>query len=124
MLTGRVSPRLQALLSVEILDADGQPHPVEVVLDTGFEGYLALPPLIIRQLALTPEGDQQEIELADGEIVGLSLYTGTILWNGRPRRVDVLEADSAPLLGMNLLRGSRITLEVRPRGPVTVTPLP
>ena len=56
MLTGRVSLDLQAWLSVEILDADGQSHLVEVVLDTGFEGELALPSRIIRQLGLAAAG--------------------------------------------------------------------
>ena len=123
MLTGRVSLYLQARLSVEILDAAGRPHPVEVVLDTGFEGYLTLPPRTIRQLELPPKGDQQNAEIANGEVVQFSLYTGTVLWNGRPRRVDVIETDSDPLLGMALLQGSRVTLDVRYGGPVTVTPL-
>ena len=124
MLTGRVSLYLQARLAVEILDQDGQPHPVEVLLDTGFNGELALPPRTIRQLELPPKGDQQKAELANGEVVQFSLYTATILWNGRPRRVDVIETDGDPLLGMTLLQGSRVTLDVRYGGPVTVTPLP
>ena len=124
MLTGRISLDLQARLAVEILDQDGQPHPVDALLDTGFNGELALPPRTIRQLALPPKGDKQNAELANGELVQFSLYTGTVLWNGRPRRVDVLEADSAPLLGMALLQGSRVTMDVRYGGPVTVTPLP
>ena len=124
MLTGRVSLYLQARLSVEILDQDGQPHPVDALLDTGFNGELALPPRTIRQLELPPKGDQQNAELANGEVVRFSLYTGIVLWNGRPRRVDVIETDSDPLLGMTLLQGSRVTLDVRYGGPVAVTPLP
>ena len=123
MLTGRVSLYLQARLSVEILDQDGQPHPIEFVLDTGFDGDLALRPQTVRQLALTPKGGQ-DVELANGEAYRFSRYTGTILWNGRPRRVDVLETDSDPLLGMALLQGTRVTLDVRYGGPVAVTPLP
>ena len=123
MLTGRVSSELLAWLSVEILDADGQPHPVEVVLDTGFEGYLGLPPLIIQQLALTPAGHRYA-ELANGGRVRVRFYVGTVLWNGRSLEVDVIETGNAPLLGMALLQGSRVTLDVRYGGPVTVTPLP
>lgn len=124
MLTGRISLDLQARLSVEILDQYGQPHPVEVLLDTGFNGSLALPPRTIRQLELPPKDEQQDVELANGETDRLSLYVGIVLWNGRPRRVDVIETDSDSLLGMALLQGSRVTLDVRYGGPVAVTPLP
>ena len=67
MLTGRVSRELQAWVSVEILARDGQGHPVEFVLDTGFEGELTLPPSIIRQLELPPAG-HQNVLLANGSV--------------------------------------------------------
>ena len=54
----------------------------------------------------------------------MSTWRGTVIWNGRPRFVEIVETDSEPLLGMELLRGSRINIEVREGGAVTVEPLP
>jgi hypothetical protein len=51
--------------------------------------------------------------LATGVETYLDSWKGTALWHGRPRDLLILESDGEPLLGMNLLRGSRVTLDVR-----------
>ena len=53
MLIGTVND-LQAWLAVELLTIGGQYLSVDVVLDTGFNGELALPISVIRQLDLAP----------------------------------------------------------------------
>ena len=123
MLTGRVSRDLQAWLSVEILDADGQVHPIEVVLDTGFEGELALPSRIIRQLGLAAAG-RRWVELADGRAETLRRYVGVALWDGQNRDVEVIETGSDPLVGMALLEGCRVTVDVIEGGAVVVDAIP
>ena len=40
MVRGKVSGNQQTLIAVEIIDGDGRPRSVEVVLDTGFTDYL------------------------------------------------------------------------------------
>ena len=119
MLSGRVSLDLQAWVSVEILDADDQPRSVEVVLDTGFEGELALSARTIRLLGLAEAG-YQWVELANGARDRWPRYAGTVLWEGRRLVVDVIESGSDPLLGMALLEGCRVTVEVRDGGAVVV----
>ena len=46
-----------------------------------------------------------------------------MMWHGEPRIIEVVEADSEPLLGMELLLGNRVTLDVLEGGPVTIYPL-
>ena len=123
MLTGTVSDDLQAWVTVEILVPNRQPFSVEVVLDTGFNGQLALPTATIRRLDL-PEGISRLAVTATGDRVSLATYRGTVLWDGQPRITEVVEADSEPLLGMELLLESLVTLEVRYGGPVTIDALP
>ena len=123
MLTGRVRRNLQAWLSLEILDGDGQPQAVEVALDTGFEGNLALRPHTVRQLGLTPDG-YRYVELANGGVDRLRLYFATVLWDGRPLVVDVIESGSDPLVGMALLEGCRVTVDVIEGGAVVVDAIP
>ena len=49
--------------------------------------------------------------------------TANILWQGKPReRIEVLELGT-PLMGMALLTGSRVGLEVNEDGSVTIEPL-
>ena len=51
-------------------------------------------------------------------------YRCTVLWYGQLRSIQVVEANSEPLLGMELLLGSRVTLDVRDGGPVIINALP
>jgi len=122
MLTGTVND-LQPWLAVELLTIGGPYLSVEVVLDTGFNGELALPISITRQLDLAPLSNRYTYLAVGGE-VELSTWRGTIFWNGRPRFVEIVETDSEPLLGMELLLGNRIAIEVREGGAVVVDPLP
>ena len=92
---------------------------IQVVIDTGFTGHLTLPPETVRSLSL-PERGFVEVELADGEMATLGAYEAQVLWHERPRRVPVYEADGGPLVGMSLLRGSTLTIEVIPSGEVTI----
>ena len=52
MIRGSVSQNLEALIALDIEDGNGTSHSLEVVLDTGFTGYLVLAQGIIRQLGL------------------------------------------------------------------------
>ena len=122
MLTGRVNGDLQAWLTVEIVTPSGQPRPVEVALDTGFNGQLALPAITIRGLELSEESSRLAIT-ATGDRVRLTTYYSTMMWYGEPRTIEVLEAGGEPLLGMELLLGNRVTLDVVEGGPVTIYPL-
>ena len=123
MLTGAVSDELQPWVTIEMLASNGQSHTVEVVLDTGFNGHLALSAAAIRRLDL-PIGIRRPAVTATGDRVSLMTYRGTVMWAGQPRPVEVVEADSEPLMGMELLLDSLVTLEVRDGGAVTVDALP
>ena len=122
MIRGRVSGSQRALIAVEIIDRDGLPQPVEVVLDTGFTGYLTLPLESISQLEL-PSVGQRTFELANGELFDFQVYLGSVSWHGRPSDVLVLQSDSDPLLGMALLWGSRVTMDALNDGEVGIEEL-
>ncbi|HVS34405.1 MAG TPA: clan AA aspartic protease [Gemmataceae bacterium] len=123
MMTGIVNADLEPLLRLTIRDAGGQPHDVEVVIDTGFNGFLTLPPALIAALGL-PWLCRQQGQLADGSVLPFDVYVATVDWDGQPRSVEVEAADAQPLLGMALLQGSELRIEVVPGGPVTITRLP
>ena len=75
---------------------------VSAVVDTGFEGFLALPPEMIRALGLPDKGNT-EIVLADGTRRSIPIYDSAVLWNGQTLVGTVFEMPNTPLAGMELL---------------------
>src|SRR5436309_522080 len=73
MMTGTVNADLEALLRLTIRDAAGQPNDVEAVIDTGFNGFLTLPPALIAALGL-PWPCRQQGQLADGSVQAFDVY--------------------------------------------------
>lgn len=123
MIKGKVKKNQQVLLPIDVMDGEGRPRSLEVILDTGFTGYLTLPPESIRQMGLTFIG-QRTFELANGELFEFAAYLAMVSWHGRLRDVLVLQSDSVPLLGMSLLWGSRVTVNALDEGEVIVEALP
>ncbi len=95
---------------------------MRAVIDTGFDGWLTLPRSIVTSLSLPRRGRERGV-LADGTAVLFHLHRATITWDGRPRSVLAAVAGRTPLVGMGLLDGYQLTVEVKPRGKVRITPL-
>jgi len=119
MMTGTVNADLERLLPLTVRDASGQPNGVDAVIDTGFNGFLTLPPALVATLAL-PWPCRQQGQLADGSVQDFDVYVATVGWDGKPRSVEVEAVDAQPLIGMALLRGSELRMQVIPGGSVTV----
>jgi len=91
-------------------------------VDTGFDGELALPGLILQQLDASFSIDQ-EIMLADGSRGRRPLYRVDVDWDDELRPTDVLLLEGIPLLGVNLLAGSLLQAEMTDGGEVSIEPL-
>jgi clan AA aspartic protease len=123
MMTGTVNADLDPLLRLTVRDAGGQSHDVEAVIDTGFNGFLTLPPALLAALGL-PWLCRQDGQLADGSVLPFDVYVGTVDWHGQARTVEVESADAQPLLGMALMEGSELRMQVLPGGSVILMELP
>jgi clan AA aspartic protease len=95
---------------------------VEFVVDTGFTGFLTLPPAMVPALNLSFLR-RVPANLADGSTIFLSVYSVTIVWDGAPRDVEVLATGRQPLLGTLLLDGYKLTADFEDGGTVTIDPL-
>ena len=122
MTRGKVDFNRQAVVPIEIIASDGRIHSTEAVVDTGFDGQLSLPPELIQRLGLEPESPVS-VTLANGEDVLWNTWDGYILWYGHARNVLIFEADNTPLLGMELLEDSQLTIQVRIGGNVLIEEL-
>lgn len=119
MIEGKIDGGYKPVVLVRIMSREGEYHPFNVVLDTGFNGDLVLPPAAIQRLGLV-QAVVFKATLANGQEVYLDGFETTALWHNRPRRLIVLEPGNEALLGMNLLAGSRVTLDVEADGAVVI----
>ena len=89
---------------------DGSEDPINVLVDTGFNGELMLKKAKIKELSLTFIGDD-EYMTANGDVVPTTVHIGLIRWFGRTRKIAVLATvGKANLLGMELLHFYRLDL--------------
>ena len=119
MMTGQITPEYHAMLRVFVLGGQEGRVELDALVDTGFNGYLTLPGDVIRQLGLVSAGHRRA-QLADGHAVVLEIFLARLLWHARPREILVLQADGGALVGMALLAGSHVTLEVKAGGTLTI----
>ena len=119
MITGRVNWLLEAIVSVEVQDADGQLHPFQCVLDTGFDGDIALPSAVIRRLRLVFTGPSDTV-LLSGYSAPLPVYEGIVYWHEQPIQVAVLETEQESVVGMALLENSTLTIQAWDGGEVLI----
>ncbi len=122
MIRGTVRNR-EALIELEVSDP-GQPvAKLEAVIDTGYNGYLTLPYDLVTALQL-PFAGHRRGTLADGSVTRLDVYLASVVWHGQQKDVLISQAAGTPLVGMSLLAGSRLTMDVSDGGEVTIKALP
>jgi clan AA aspartic protease len=101
---------------------NGDPVIAEFIVDTAFEGSLAMPTSLLAQLDATYVVEQS-VRVATGSVKRCAIYDMTIDWHGEPRQVDVIVMDNDPLLGAILLHGSHVSLEMDDGGDVMIDEL-
>ncbi|MXZ46218.1 MAG: clan AA aspartic protease [Chloroflexi bacterium] len=119
MIEGAVNAASQAVVVLSLRGPSGRTLEVEAVVDTGFDRFLTLPPRVVAELDLAFVG-LNSVQLADGSEAALDSYAVTVLWDGRPRRVVTYVSDAAPLVGMALLAGHSLCVDVEPGGRVAI----
>lgn len=119
MIRGRVDSRRQARVQLSLKSRTGSLREVEVVVDTGFDGNLTLPPDIIRELDCEPDFDVNVI-LATGAEDRVNAWNGDVIWHDQDHSILILGADGPPLLGMELMEDSQLTMQPRINGNVLI----
>ena len=121
MIIGKVTTDLEVVIELVVIGLNRR-EKIEAVVDTGFSGYLALPGDLINLLKLR-QIDNQAVILGDGTEVILERYLLAVLWHGEDHNVSTLQTDGGPLVGMSLLYGSRVVLDVINHGDVSINAL-
>jgi clan AA aspartic protease len=111
MIIGIVNADFEPIIPLSICGSDGKVYTQEAIVDTGFNGWLSLPPDLIAELNLKWKRRGRAI-LGDGTECVFDVYEAVLVWDGNILTIPIDEADSEPLVGMSLMEGYQLTVQV------------
>ena len=122
MIEGEITADYEIIATLTILSPTGQSLEIDAILDTGYNGFLTLPPTLASELRLT-FASASRAYLADGSEATFNTYDVTTLWDGQPRQIEADAIGDTPLMGMQLLERHSLYMEVVVGGRVVVQAL-
>jgi clan AA aspartic protease len=120
MITGIVNEEFEPIISISLYDSEGNIYTQDAIVDTGFNGWLSLPPDLISQLNLKWKRRGRAI-LGDGSECVFNVYEAVLVWDGNLLTIPIDEADSEPLVGMSLMEGYQLMVQVFEDGSVELS---
>lgn len=108
MIKGWIDSNLDAIIELSIQQG-GVVHNQRFIVDTGFNGFVAVPQSLANQLGLKLM-DVQEGITADGRAGFFDTVEITVVWHDEALTIQAQILDEA-LIGTRLLRGSRISAD-------------
>lgn len=122
MITGTVTNG-QARIRLKVMGSQGQEQEIETLVDSGYSEYLTLAPALVAALGLRWRKVESAI-LADGNECSCDVYEAQVIWDDKTCLIAVAELGATPLVGMALLNGYELKMQIRPGGKVTIKQLP
>ena len=119
MVQGVVNARIEATIILEISGDAGRSQEVEAVVDTGFSEFLILGSDLASELQLESAGVDY-LTLADGSLESFEVFNVSVMWDGLTREIEAHAAQSSALVGMGLLHGHRLVVDVVEGGRVAI----
>ncbi len=109
----------EARIRLKVKGPSGRRRTIDAVIDTGYTGSLTLPPALVAALGLRWRSVDRGT-LADGSECLFDVFEAKVVWDGELRDILVDEADADPLVGMRVLRGYELKIEILENGSVTI----
>jgi len=119
VIAGAVNAAYEAVVTISLRTPEGRTRDIEAVVDTGYRGFLTLPPGLVAELEL-PFAYMSRAFLANDAEVSFAVHDVTVLWDGRPRIIKADAMGSTPLAGMSLLDAHRLCVDVEDGGRVVI----
>jgi len=123
VIRGSVDSDRQAILSRELFGLNGQPLVVSAAIDTGYDGILTITPDIAAALQ-SPFRETRTYELGNGELVDFPIHDVTLMWDEQTRNVAAIVTSGGVLVGMSLLHGFTLFIDVIDGGEIRIEPRP
>ncbi|UKO96198.1 clan AA aspartic protease [Nostoc sp. UHCC 0870] len=119
MIAGTVNVDFEAIITISLCSSSGTVYTQDAIIDTGFNGWLSLPPDLIAKLNLRWKRRGRAI-LGDGSECIFNVYEAIVIWDGSYLTIPIDEADSEPLVGMSLMEGYQLMVQVFEGGNVEI----
>lgn len=123
MIQGVVNTRCEATLQLRVRGPAGAELNVDAVIDSGYSGALTLSSARAASLGL-PHHSTGGAILGDGSVRRFDVYEAEVEWDGNWLPVLVSAVGNEILVGMRLLAGHKLCMEIVPGGAVEINPLP
>ena len=118
MIKGTV--KKHAVIPLTVRGFNNQEMVIEAVIDTGFYAGISLTAEMVVFLNLAFAGDVP-VQLADGTDLFVPTYTVIVEWDGIEKLVTVVGVDPQPLVGMELMNGYNLSVDVVDGGAVRLS---
>ncbi|HKI30471.1 MAG TPA: hypothetical protein VKA46_01170 [Gemmataceae bacterium] len=122
MIRGTVNARLEAVVRLRLRGPGGESD-VDAIIDSGFTSSLTLLATMITALGLVRQTGGIA-RLGDGSVCQYDTFAAEVDWGGTWRAVLVTAVGNESLLGMKLLAGHKLVIDVVLGGLVEILPLP
>lgn len=111
-MNGYVDPSGRVLVPLRVAAPDADEFvQFDAWIDTGFDGHLVLPMMIVQQLGLTQTACVAA-RLGDGNEVLLDVFACEVDWFGDAISLDVIaNQGEVPLIGFGQLANHRLTID-------------
>ncbi len=119
MIEGTVNAAYEAIVPLRLQGPEGRTRDIEGVVDTGYSGFLTLPADLVAELEL-PFAYIGQAFLANDSEVDFDVHYVTVIWDDQPRDIEADATGSTPLVGMLLLDGHDLNIQVRDGGRVLI----
>lgn len=119
MIKGTFNTDREATIPLTVRGQNGQEREITAMIDTGFNGYLTLPPAVIAELGC-PFLTSGTVIVGDGRVEDLEVYAATVIWDGQERMVETDAANTEPLVGMSLIYGYDLWIRALDGGAVSI----
>jgi clan AA aspartic protease len=123
MIQGAVNNKFEAVVRLRVRGPSGVESDIDAIVDSGFTSFLTLPAKTVTALGLIQQSGSRAV-LADGSVHQVDIYAVEVSWGGSWRTVLVSAIGNESLLGMRMLTGHKLVIEVNPGGPVEIIPIP
>ena len=120
MIEGVVNSDYQAVIDLTIQGPAGQTREIEAIVDTGYNGFMTLPPALVDELALSFSSINRAT-LGDGSEVSFPSYGVALLWDNRQIHIEADATGGIPLVGMLLLDGYNLNMDIEQGGTVIIS---
>ena len=132
MIKGIVNERLVPIVRLKIKRKDGEWENLSFLLDTGFNRDIMLDPDLLDRYNMATQPDHrlltpEEVLKSDENWKPRAPYTGTMKWEDRERTTGIRLVPGSPvdgMLGTELLKYRRLTVDVVEDGDVTIGSIP